>query len=278
MAYQPQPQSSRTPQGSPGIRRNFGRLAGTREFRISSVSAGGTAYGGPWAPVADEAFSATGAYDRVLALALITLVSGIGAYLLHLAPGFAFLAAIVAMGLFYATTLWRPTAAHVTAPIFAVAEGAFLGILSWWASYQGFGAVALAVLGTVGIYFGVLALYRTGLVRVTPGFVRLAIAIGIGTVFAALGSILFSMFHVPLLSATLSGNLGVYFIFGVMYLLTGVMQLFVDFSYIDQAAASRQFNRNAEWFASMLVLGSLVMVFLGLLRILGAFGAGGSRR
>jgi uncharacterized YccA/Bax inhibitor family protein len=277
MAYRSQTKSSRIRRGSPGVGRNFGRLAETQQFRVSSVSAGDTAYGGPWAPVADEAFSATGAYDRVLALTLITLVSGIGAFLFHLAGGVAFLAAIVAMGLYYAT-LWRPTVAHVTAPIFAVAEGAFLGILSWWASYQGFAVVALAVLGTVGIYFGVLVLYRTALVRVTPGFVRLAIAIGIGTVFAALGSILFSMFHIPLLSATLSGNLGTYFIFGVLYLLTGVMGLFVDFSYIDQAAASRQFNRNAEWFASMSVLVSLVTVFLGLLRMLGAFGGSGSRR
>ncbi len=261
--------------GSPAVRRNFSRLSNTREFRVTTVSADGPWGAGPSAPA--TTFSAAGAFDKVLTLAILAMASGIGAYLLHLSPGFALLGALVAMGCFYGTQ-FRPTTARFTAPLFAVSEGVALGILSSWAALQGFGVVLLAILGTVGIYFGVLTLYRTGLVRVTPTFVRMALVIGLGTVFAAFGSILLSWIHVPLLSTTVSSNGATFLIFGVMYLLTGVTQLFVDFAYIDQAAASRQLNRSGEWFAALLVLGSLVMVFLGLLRILGAFGGGGGRR
>ena len=56
------------------------------------------------------------------------------------------------------------------------------------------GAVGSAILGTIGVFVGMLFVYKPGAVRVTPKFTRFMSAALVGVLFAALGSILLSFF------------------------------------------------------------------------------------
>jgi uncharacterized YccA/Bax inhibitor family protein len=47
-----------------------------------------------------------------------------------------------------------------------------------------------------------------------------------------------------------------------------VMNLFVDFSFVDQAEAAG-LDADAEWFSAFMILQSSMMVYLALLRIFG---------
>ncbi len=283
--------ASSNQRGSSTAQKNFSRLANTQEFKVSRISAEGAGFagggagrlgrtgpiaGGPYSMSSDETFSATGAYDKVLLLSLITLGSAVVSYALKLPIGIAFLTAIGALVCYFVTN-FKPTIASTTAPLYGLLQGVTLGVLSYWAAMNGIGAVAMALMGTLGIYFGVLALYRTGWVRVTQTFTKVTFVIVMGTMFAAFGYMLLSWFGFPVLSGA-NSNVGTFMIFGVLYLVAGIMTLFTDFAYIDQAAASKQFNRHAEWYAALSVIISLVMIFLGLLRIFGAFGGGGGSR
>lgn len=82
---------------------------------------------------------------------------------------------------------------------YAVLEGLFLGAVSFLLTFniQGASAGALisqAVLGTFGVFFGMLVVYKTGAIRVTPKFTRMLVAGMIGVVVLALGNLVFSLF------------------------------------------------------------------------------------
>ncbi|HJC61577.1 MAG TPA: Bax inhibitor-1/YccA family protein [Candidatus Dietzia intestinigallinarum] len=78
-------------------------------------------------------------------------------------------------------------------------EGLFVGAATYLftADLAGgaiLGAVGSAILGTVGVFAGMLVVYKTGAIRVTPKFTRFITAAIVGVLFAALGSIVLSLF------------------------------------------------------------------------------------
>ena len=78
-------------------------------------------------------------------------------------------------------------------------EGLFVGAATYLftADLAGgaiLGAVGSAILGTVGVFAGMLVVYKTGAIRVTPKFTRFITAAIVGVLFAALGSIVLILF------------------------------------------------------------------------------------
>lgn len=84
--------------------------------------------------------------------------------------------------------------------VYGALEGLFVGAATYLFTIdlQGtggiLGAVGAAILGTIGVFVGMLFVYKTGAVRVTPKFTRFLTAGIVGVLFAALGSILLSFF------------------------------------------------------------------------------------
>jgi uncharacterized YccA/Bax inhibitor family protein len=217
--------------------------------------------GPPPAPPAaggTRTFTADGALNKTGLLGLLALVVGAVAYLGNLPMGVAVVAMIAGLGV----ALWcifRPRLAPVLAPIYAVAEGAVLGIISRFYADQGAHVVTLAVVGTVAIVAGVWGVYRTGLVKVGHRFFMTTLVVTLG--------LLVVMMAAWLTGWGMSGMSGL-LIFGVLYLIIAVMNLFVDFSFVDRAEAAH-LDADAEWFSAFTILISSVMVYLALLRIFG---------
>ncbi|MGZ8899251.1 MAG: Bax inhibitor-1/YccA family protein, partial [Limisphaerales bacterium] len=67
-------------------------------------------------------------------------------------------------------TIFKKTLAPITAPIYAVLEGLFLGGLSAMFEARFPGIAAQATFGTVGVLGGLLLAYRTGLIKATENF------------------------------------------------------------------------------------------------------------
>src|SRR5262249_40387882 len=70
-------------------------------------------------------------------------------------------------------------AAPVIAPLYALGEGALLGVVSRYYELEFDGVVAQAVLATLGIFLAMLALYATRIVKVTSKMV-LGVAAAMG--------------------------------------------------------------------------------------------------
>ena len=69
-------------------------------------------------------------------------------------------------------TIFRPKSSAITAPIYAILEGLFLGAISALLNARYPGIAFQAVLLTIGTLFTMLFLYRSGRIRATPRFRR----------------------------------------------------------------------------------------------------------
>jgi uncharacterized YccA/Bax inhibitor family protein len=241
--------------------------------RIDTQYRGGGRGGVLQSPQAPGAtFRASRAYDKLIALTTIVLVSGIvGA--LFVPVGLAFACIFIAFGLVL-VSWFRMRWAKVLAPAYAVTEGIALGAISSAYNTIGHGIVPTAIVFTGVVFITCLGLYRTGLVRVTPRLVNLAIMGAMGILVVSLLSLVLSLFDLP--NASGLGPIGL--IIGVVFLGVAILNLFTDFNF---ATRSEQMgvSADAEWSAAFAMLTALVLVYLSILRILAViYGGGGGRR
>ncbi len=214
----------------------------------------------PTPPTADGTarFTADGALNKAGLLGLMALVIGAASYIANLPIGVAWVAIFVGLAVAIGC-IFRPRMAPVLAPAYAIAEGVVLGIISRFYADQGSHTITLAVFGTVAVVASVWAVYRTGLVKVGPRFFMVTVVAGVGMLVVIMASLLTGW--------GFSGTSGL-IIFGVLYLILAVMNLFVDFSFVDRAQAAG-IDADAEWFSAFTILMASVMVYLALLRIFG---------
>ena len=241
--------------GSFGSASNYQRMVGA--YGPARPGGSTAVLDGP-TPSTTREFTADGAFTKAGLLGALTLVVGALAYVADLPLGLVWPLMLVALGV----GLWasfRPTMAKVLAPVFAVSEGAVLGLLSRYYANQGEHVVTLAVVGTVAVVTGVWFTYRTGLVRVGHRFLRTTMVVTLG---------LLAVMVVSILTGWGASGLGGVVIFGILYLFVAVMNLFVDYDYAYKAQASHM-SADAEWYSAFSLLLSSAMVYLALLRIFG---------
>jgi uncharacterized YccA/Bax inhibitor family protein len=203
-------------------------------------------------------FTAAGAFNKAGLLGLLALAVGTAAYLSD--PPLA--VAWVGMFIAFAVGMWcsfAPRRAAALSPVFASVEGLVLGALSRYYADAGQHVVTLAIVGTLAIVVGVWALYRTGLVRIGHKFLQVTMVVTLGMVATMVVSILTGWG-----TSGISGLI----IFGVLYLIIAVMNLFVDFAFAYHAQ-SANLDAQAEWYSAFSLLLSSMMVYLALLRIFG---------
>ena len=166
---------------------------------------------------------------------------------------------------------FKPHLSPMLAPPFALIEGAFLGgISAMYEQAYGTGAgqsgiVVQAMLGTVALFVTMLTLYRTGVIKVTPGF-RTAVQMAmLGVVAVYLVSFVLSFTPVQIPYIHESGLIGIGF--SVLVLGIASMMLAVDFNTIEVGASSGA-PRYMEWYGAFALLVTLVWIYLEMLRLL----------
>lgn len=225
---------------------------------------GGGGSGPQWASPT-EPFQAKRAYDKLLTLTVLTVLTGVVGYL-AVPVGLAFACLVVAFGLIilsYFKVRWS----KVIAPAYAVLEGLGLGAISASYATLGHGIVPLAIVFTGAVFLAALALYRTGLVKVTPRMTAMAMMGGFGIMIVA-GLSLVGL-SVPGLNSF--GPLGV--IFGVVFLAIAVLNLFNDFAFVDKAEAAG-LPADSEWSVALAMMTALVLVYISMLRIIASMYGG----
>lgn len=226
----------------------------------------------------DRPFSANATYNKVGVLVCIALLAAMAGWVLG-SGGLAMGCLVVGFGAVLVGT-FKPAAAPVTAPLYALCEGVVLGWVSSAYATLGRGVVPVSVVFTAAVFAAAFAAFRSGLVRVTPRFVSVTLmaTVGLAVVY------LLAMVGLPVPGANDIGGKGV--IFGLIGLGIAVMNLFVDFSFVEQLEAGAALgagrgrvalSSQGEWYAAQALMVSLVLVYLNVLRIVGA-AAGGGRR
>lgn len=179
-------------------------------------------------------------------------------------PGWLLPALLVAFGVAIFTA-FKPNVARFTAPVFALLEGLVLGAISALFEFQYDGIVLQAVLGTFGVFLGMLAMYGLGIIKVTDNFRRIIMGAMIG-IFVMYGAgFLFSLFGTDIRFWNQPTPLGI----GISFVIVGVaaFSLALDFDFIERAAEAGV-PRRTEWFAAFGLLVGLVWLYLEILRLL----------
>lgn len=156
---------------------------------------------------------------------------------------------------------WSP----VTAPLYAVFEGLFLGGLSCIFERQLPGLVIQAVMLTFGVLAALLAAYTFGLIKATNGFRRGVIAATGGIAIVYLVSMVLGFFHIQIPGIFGNGIVGIGF--SVVVVIIAAMNLILDFDMIEQGARGGA-PKYMEWYASFGLLVTLVWLYLEILRLL----------
>ncbi|OBF19982.1 Bax inhibitor-1/YccA family protein [Mycobacterium sp. ACS4331] len=159
---------------------------------------------------------------------------------------------------------------------YAALEGLFLGSISFLLTFniQGAGAGALigqAILGTIGVFFGMLVVYKTGAIRVTPKFTRMLVAGMIGVLVLMLGNLVLSLFNVnggAGLGLRDGGMLAI--VFSLVCIGLAAFSFLLDFDAADQMIRAGA-PEKAAWGIALGLTVTLVWLYIEILRLLSYF-------
>ena len=212
---------------------------------------------------AAELMTVNGAVNKTLMLGLIMLIVTFYSY----SNPISFFLPLGALGgaAVFMLTSFKPHLAPVTAPIYAILQGLFVGTISvmYASAFEGIIFQALSL--TIGTLLAMLMVYKSGLIKVTKSF-RTGVTMAVGAIMIVyliswIGS--FVGFNVPFIHD--STPLGI----GITVVIIGVaaLNLLLDFDNFErgeQMGAQKTF----EWYYAMGLLFTLVWLFVEFLRLL----------
>ena len=161
----------------------------------------------------------------------------------------------------------------VTTLLYAAFEGLFVGGFSFlFANVRvgdstGMGLVFQAIVGTIGVFIGMLVVYRTGAIRVTPRFNRILTGLIFGVAIMALGNFLLAIFTDmnPLRGG---GTLSI--IFGLVCVVLAALSFLQDFDVADKLVRTGA-PQKAAWGVALGLAVTLVWLYTEILRLLYLF-------
>ena len=162
-------------------------------------------------------------------------------------------------------TVFKKTWSPVTAPLYALVEGFFLGAISAVFELKYPGIVFQAVVLTFGTLGALLAAYRSGLIRATENFKLGVVAAtgGIALVYlVSMGLRLFGK-DIPLIHE--SGLVGIGF--SLFVVVIAALNLVLDFDLIDTGVNAGA-PKYMEWFGGFALLVTLIWLYVEFLRLL----------
>jgi uncharacterized YccA/Bax inhibitor family protein len=172
--------------------------------------------------------------------------------------------AALGLGLYMAFSGKANAATTVT---YAVLQGFALGAISEVFNKAWPSIVIQAVTGTIMVAAGVLIVYKTGAVRVTPRFTKIVLAATIGVVGLMLVNLLASLITPGGLGLRDAQSPAIAIGFSLLCIGIAAANLIVDFDLIEQSVR-RGVDERYGWYLSWGLLVTLVWLYLEILRLL----------
>ncbi|HET7674492.1 MAG TPA: Bax inhibitor-1/YccA family protein [Gammaproteobacteria bacterium] len=218
-----------------------------------------------------EAMTVKGAINKTIVLFVLLLITAGWVWSRYTTGGPAavqpFMLGGLLGGLIFAfATIFKPTWAHITAPLYAILEGLAIGGISAMYNAHSHGIVIQAVALTFGVMAVMLFLYRSGIIKVTDRF-RMGVSAAIGGIFLFyMVTWIVSFFGVNTTLLFGGGTLAI----GISLLCAAVaaLSLVLDFDMMERAAAAGA-PRNMEWYTGFALMVTLVWLYMEILRLLG---------
>ena len=212
-----------------------------------------------------------------ITLAVLSAVAVVSYFLVErnetLAGPFTFIGAFGGLALVLIATFGRKQDNPAIVLTYAALEGLFLGAISFLLAFQVAGAnagtlIGQAILGTFGVFVGMLVVYKTGAIRVTPKFTRMVVASLFGVLALMLGNLVLGMFgvgHGEGLGLRSGGTLAI--IFSLVCIGIAAFSFLIDFDAADQMIRAGA-PEKAAWGIALGLTVTLVWLYIEILRLL----------
>jgi uncharacterized YccA/Bax inhibitor family protein len=162
-------------------------------------------------------------------------------------------------------TVFKKEWAALTAPLYAALEGMVLGGLSALFDFRYPGVAFQAVGLTFGTLFVLLALYSTGMIKVTQKFRLGLFAATGGIMLFYLLEVVLGFFHVQFLAINSGSGIGI--VFSLFVCGIAALNLVLDFDFIEQGVNFGA-PKYMEWYGAFGIMVTLVWLYLEILRLL----------
>jgi uncharacterized YccA/Bax inhibitor family protein len=216
-----------------------------------------------------------------ITLGVLTAVAVVSYFMvaqnLALAMPFLLVGALGGLGLILVAMFARKQDNPAIVLSYAALEGLMLGAFSFVVAnlyVSGVSAGALisqAILGTLGVFFGMLVVYKTGAIRVTPKFTRFIVAGLFGVLALMLGNFVLAMFGVgggEGLGLRSGGPIAI--IFSLICIGLAAFSFLIDFDAADQMIRAGA-PEKAAWGIALGLTVTLVWLYMEILRLLSYF-------
>lgn len=162
-------------------------------------------------------------------------------------------------------TVFKKEWAPVTAPLYSLVEGLFVGALSAIMEASFPGIVMQAVSLTFGTMFAMLAAYQTGLIRATERFKLGVVAATGGIALVYLMTIVLGFFGINVPFVFAGGLFGI--LFSLFVVTIAALNFILDFDFIEQGARLGA-PKYMEWYGSFAMMVTLIWLYIEFLRLL----------
>ena len=160
---------------------------------------------------------------------------------------------------------FKPRAARIAGPVYALAEGVVVGAISraYETAYDG--VVMQAIGATLAVFVVVLLMYRSGVIKVTNKFRNV--------VFGAMGGLMLFYFVTMLVSlfgstpSYMTSGSGLGILVSLVAAGLAAANLAIDFDTIDRGVQAKM-PAYMEWYCALGVTVTLVWLYLEMLRLL----------
>jgi uncharacterized YccA/Bax inhibitor family protein len=167
--------------------------------------------------------------------------------------------------IFSLVTIFKRNWAPITAPLYAIMEGLFLGAISamFEATYQGL--VVQAVSLTMATLLVMLVTYQAGWIQATDNFRMGVVAATGGIALVYFVSIILGFFgiNVPFING--SGWFSI--LFSVFVVGIAALNFILDFDFIEKGARA-SIPKYMEWYGAFALMVTLIWLYLEILRLL----------
>ena len=250
---------------NPTLEREFGNLPAT-DATLASAPVPAAAV-----PSGDPTMSIGGTAFKTVLLLILVLAAGTWGWGLvspetgdTALPIWWFFISFGVLGLAILTA-FKPQLAIVTGPLYALTQGVMIGAFSHIYNAQWDGIVLQAIIATVAVFFSMLFLFVTGIIKVTERFRGIVIGATFAILLLYLASFVASMFgwSSPVYS---SGPVGI----GFSIIIVGVaaLNLMLDFDMIVRGVNARM-PKQLEWYAAFGLMVTIIWLYIEILRLIG---------
>ncbi|EED37703.1 membrane spanning protein [Stenotrophomonas sp. SKA14] len=162
-------------------------------------------------------------------------------------------------------TIFKKEWSPVTAPMYALVEGLFLGAVSALFNMKYPGIVFQAVLLTFGTLAALLIAYRSGVIKATENFKMGVVAATGGIALLYLASFVLGFFNINVPVIHDASWLGI--AFSLFVVVVAALNLVLDFDFIETGVAQRA-PKYMEWYGAFGLMVTLVWLYVEFLRLL----------